>query len=164
MKLISIFLTVILSGAVASAFPSVGDFAHYMTRDSSMGDYESSAEIIGYTATSETEGLFQIRQINYLNAGPDELIVEQLSAYLLSSKSVARYLQNCPTMGGVFATVTVPAGTFKTCRVTITGENYINEVYIADVSFGWAKMEFNSLDGHGGFTTVLKSFVSKGHQ
>ena len=150
---------ILFAGVAEAAYPAVGNIARYITDDSLMGTYEQESEIFKYEPITATEGRFRIRQTHFLSHGEDVTVAVQNSSQMLSTEIVARYLTYCAGMNGVLQTITVPAGTFKTCRITITGESYINEVYIADVPFGWAKMEFNSTNGSGGFTTVLKNYV-----
>jgi hypothetical protein len=79
------------------------------------------------------------------NVAADEIISEEMAA---------QFVELCPVEIGKVETITVPAGTFKTCHI----QQEKTEIWIAPVPFGMVKVVVPHEEG-GASTLELSSFV-----
>lgn len=156
MKLMT-FLAALAFTTVASAFPAVQDRAEFKGVFQGGGggsiDFLQSLEITGFDASSN---IYTVRSTLTARGQNQAQEIQVAKDDLLDRARVQMVIANCPMAGGTAETLTVPAGTFQTCKIP---QERGGEVWIAEVPFGIAKQV--SVDEEMNVITVeLTAFVN----
>lgn len=128
-----IALTAILSMSAIASTPSIGDTANYkLTAPAQPGVViEIKSELIDYNATTDLFTKRSTMTVMGNSQEQDEMIKKD------DISNFAQILEFCESdlVKGTFETITVAAGTMKTCKLGTEGAT----AYIADVPFGIVK-------------------------
>jgi hypothetical protein len=133
----SLLFSLLVLGSLSSyaVDPGVGTFAEFKVSSSALnGTYK--IEITGY---DEETGIFKQKYTTAINGNVTEEEIELPSDEVNSKEQNEQVLQYCESseIGGKLETLTVPAGTFKACKVgAVAGETY----YMGAVPFGMLKI------------------------
>lgn len=134
----------LLTTAVVSAMPAVGDLALYNITSIDAGVTYNYTLEQKLTAQNVLTGDFNVSQTVTYNGVTQATEYAVPADQLATTQMIDLYLNNCALAGGTLETVTVPAGTFNTCAVK--DENN-NTTWIAQVPFGFVKMSGVTEDG-----------------
>ncbi len=139
MKLMIAALALTAFSTLAQAMPAVGDFAAFDgTTVTSQGQqiafhteialtqFDASQNAYLQQSVTTAPGIQPIQEQKWVNANE-----------LLSDATVQQILASCAQQGGVSETVTVPAGTFNTCKITDSSDGSMYNV--SQVPFGIVK-------------------------
>lgn len=134
MKLILSALALLAYSTAALAAPAVGDAVSFQGTWGSEAVYQH----LTYFAWNPSTRQFSKRTTTKIGtnapATQDELVNFNDAA---SDAALSAIVNNCAARGGEFQTISVPAGTFRTCKMLIQGNWY----WIAEVPFGVARVE-----------------------
>jgi hypothetical protein len=140
MKTLSLLALFLVSGIAAAAYPTIGDTAVYTMNGS--GTLTLSNK--GFDSSTNQWTIFEDignGNMGYAYWSEDEIFHQA---------QVLDVLAHCETYGGATETITVPAGTFKTCKISSSDV----AAWIADVPFGEAKFVSPQM------TLELKSYTN----
>jgi hypothetical protein len=155
MKTIFISLVSMLFAATAFAMPTVGDNALFDVIISQGG--RSVKGTLESTIKAVANGNYSIE--SKINLGGQFKIQndQRNKQELVSDAMVSGILGNCAHYGGKAESVTVPAGTFKTCALPSQDKGSKGTTWIAQVAFGFVKVDTTSANGQRTYAE-LKSF------
>ncbi len=134
---ISLFIIPTLS----LAYPSIGTIAEYegkieKEKGKSERPLKISRQIVDLDKESKTWIIENTRTVD----GKAKASLEEIAMRELSSPAKLRELIfRCTNATGEVQTITVPAGTFKTCHLKKSDPESSEELWIADVPFGIVK-------------------------
>jgi hypothetical protein len=154
---LSLVLASSLFVTTAMAAPKVGDQAVFdgtyvaegmnlklnLVQKISAYDVNTNVYTVDMATTAGTEV-----QNTTNNVAGDEILSEEVAAQIVEA---------CPVEIGKVETITVPAGTFKTCHV----KEGANEMWIAPVPFGMVKVALPN--ERGGISTLELSSFTRGN-
>lgn len=152
MRKAALTIAAFLVTAEAFAFPAVGDKNVYVgTYTGSEGGelaFTQILELAGYSPKTRT---FKLANTFLVGAKDKQKKQEQASDVAIDSlqdeAKTRDILENCDARGGETVTITVPAGTYESCKVqTDKGEGAM--VWIAAVPFGFVKEIYFDADGN----------------
>lgn len=153
-----IFATLALSlfSAAAIAMPSIGDTSMFNGNIQGSGggrmDFTQSLQLTAYDANTERFTLHtELKTSSQTRVQDQQIAAEEF----LTTEQVTDALANCPSYGGTSETLTVPAGTFASCKII---QNDGSQVWVAQVPFGIAKQVSYDEDKNM-MTLELASFV-----
>ncbi len=129
---------VLLTSSAAFAYPAIGDYAMMkgtasngqqnanISLERSIMDFDATNDSFVVVETQEVDG--QAQTTTSIDKRDDMITQEQ----------VTQILTYCSMFGGVSESITVPAGTFPTCKLPTKDENDQQDgmVWVGDVSFG----------------------------
>ena len=153
-------LFIFLASSAALAYPAVGDFA-MMSGTATQGGMNASVtlerSIVSFDVTTDSFAVVETQTINgqaqtsTLSSKSDEMITQQ---------QVNGMLTYCTMYSGALETITVPAGTFATCKMPTQDDSGQQSgfVWIGDVTFGIVKITGKSQGAD--YTLELASFRS----
>ena len=157
----SVFFATMLAAVSAFAYPAVNDTATFAGTMASVGapanQFAVTLSLVGYNPTNDQFTMEQTvnfsgqAQVNQIQVQKSSLVSEAMAQYMVA---------NCVENGGVNETLTVPAGTFNTCKMTESDTESEALIYIADVTFGLAKQVTTSLTSGTVTTLELQSHKS----
>lgn len=132
-----LFLTLAVTALslAAQAMPAVGDTANFSgqtaTGSGQLVQFTMSMQLTAFDAASQT----WTEQVTTTVPGrPAQVQTKQVATSdLISDATVTQLIANCAGEGGVAETVTVPAGTYPTCRIT---DNQGAAYNVGQVPFG----------------------------
>lgn len=126
---------------VSLAYPNIGALAQYegkIEKGTTKSDqpFKFSRQIIDLDKETKTWIIENTRTID----GKAKASLEEIAITDLSSPAKLRELIfRCTNATGEVQTITVPAGTFKTCHLKKSDPESAEELWIADVPFGIVK-------------------------
>jgi hypothetical protein len=138
MKMILSALAILGFSTLALAMPAVGDTATFTGSVVSQGQTIPFQNVIALTQFNAAN--HQYMQSSVVTSS-DGKVLDQQSSWvnetdLLTDATVTSLLANCAAQNGVLETVTVPAGTFNTCKITDQEGAMYN---VSNVPFGIVK-------------------------
>ena len=152
---------VLLASSVALAYPTIGDQALLKGTATSGGmtaNVSLDRSIKDFDASSNSYVVVETQSVDGQEATATSVMTAD---ELISKAQVDMAITYCAQAGGTSESLTVPAGTFATCKMEVTDENNqpSGHVWIADVAFGIAKYSNTEADGTS-YTLELESFHS----
>lgn len=132
---------VLLSSTAAFAYPAIGDYAMWKgtsVRNGMSSNISLERSITGFDASMD---MFSVVETVSVDGQVQTSTIAQKSDELLTKQQVGEVLSFCAMAGGVLEGVTVPAGSFATCKLPTTNENGQSDgfIWVGDVSFGIVK-------------------------
>lgn len=149
--------------AEAFAFPAVGDKNVYVgTYSGKEGGEVAFTQILELVSYSPKSSAFKMTNTFLIGENDKQQKQEQEADVAIGSlqteAKVSEILKNCDAAGGENVTITVPAGTYESCKVLTDKANGAT-VWIAAVPFGFVKEIY--FDAEGNRTDVeLETSVS----
>ncbi len=136
-KLFSAALVLLFSSA-AFAYPAIGDQAvmkGVLTQNGVNADITLDRSIVSFDAINNSYSVVQT--VNIDGQAQTTTSVEK-GDDLISQEQVGQILSFCAMFGGLSETLTVPAGTFATCKLQTKDENDQPDgfAWVGDVAFG----------------------------
>jgi hypothetical protein len=145
MRLVTALLIVLFS-ATTFAMPSVNDEATYDMTISMLGQNmkgTSNVKLVAYDAA--TKQFTQVTTITMEGQAPQTQNVQIQADKLPSDESVNDVVSTCQTKGGTVEKVTVPAGTFNTCKMAAQDPQFgAGTSNIGNVPFGMVQSTFGA--------------------
>lgn len=131
------FVVATLASVVAFAYPSVKDSATFKgTYAAAAGgsiDFTQTIEIVSFNASASQ---YTLKNTVVYNGQTNVQNADVAADQLLNNARVASILADCSQMGGTLESLTVPAGTFNTCKVP---QERGSMIWVADAPFGFVK-------------------------
>ena len=149
MKLVSLFAAgaMTLASTIAMAYPAVGDKTGYT------GTKVEGTETKTWTATKEVIAWVDANKLwivktDVMKNGKTKTHIDGVAeADMWTADKWTDVSTNCVAKGGVMEDVTVPAGTFNTCKMTKTDKDgETKEFWWGDVPCGLVKMMKTEMD------------------
>ena len=153
-------LFIFLASSAALAYPAVGDHA-MMSGTVTQGGMNASVTLERSIVSSDvTTDSFAVVETQTINGQAQTSTMSSKSDEMITQQQVNGMLTYCTLSGGTLETITVPAGTFATCKVLTEDENGHQEgfVWVGDVTFGIVKITGKSQGAD--YTFELASFRS----
>lgn len=147
---------ILSTSSIVLAMPSVNDSAQFDVQVQSGGkttDADMEVTLTDFNSTSN-----QYKQVTkWTSQGQSQTQEEWVDAKNLATDAqVHQLLADCAGAGGTAEMVTVPAGTFETCRMRVEKDNAVTVVWMGGVSFGVVKLTRTKGDTGETMTIVLK--------
>lgn len=140
MRILSLLALALFSTA-AYATPQMGDAAAYNATVQQNGQEmlgDVTVELVNFDAR---QNAFLERQTLTFSGQQPQVSEEwKASSEYLDDATIDALLGNCAGNNGVSEQVTVPAGTFNTCKLTINNAEVQGYLWVAKVPFGFAQM------------------------
>ncbi len=132
-------LFIFLASSVALAYPAIGDFSVMQGTYTKAG--KTSALTIEQKIVDYNAGLLEFTVVESQDVdGQVSTASATVPRKNLISQGQAQYLLlNCAAYGGSPETITVAAGTFKTCAMLINDSVHDGMTWVGDVEFGVVK-------------------------
>lgn len=142
MKLLIFFLAV-ASAQFKNSTPQVGDLGRYNGRLEENGKVTKFFEETNIVKCTGQDCIVRVTRVLGDNVSVTDRLLSQHVSF--SSLVLMRWLGSCEksttrTSPGIREEVKVPAGTYKSCRVSLAGTDVKTTVWIANVPFGWVKL------------------------
>ncbi len=126
MKTLCLTLSLVFS-QVATAYPTVGDFVQFRKADGSALELKNNG-----LDTANHVWLVQVTEKNIVTI--EKWAVDDMP----SQKEVLSVVSNCVQDSGIKETITVPAGSFETCKFPNDSGGF---TWIGDVPFSMVKVD-----------------------
>lgn len=148
---------VFLAANYAVAYPMVGDKAEW--KGSVVGTDGTSTEVLGSKEILEQDPTTMKWLVkSWMKMGKWERMETKETKKMYTPEKWTKIQTNCVAKGGVLEDVTVPAGTFSTCKFTKTDEDFMPmgkhddddgtmTMWWGDVPFGVVKATYVSESG-----------------
>lgn len=137
MKKIIVLATMLVSVS-SFAMPKVGDYAEFTgttTRDGKSLPGYLTTEITAFDAATKE---YTVKTVYQFQDEGAPTVEESKQTDMPTDATIDSILANCANIQGVTETITVPAGTFTTCKAPSDQEGY---VWIGKVPFGVVKLD-----------------------
>lgn len=140
MKAILMSLASVLLATTAMAMPSVGDYSKFNVVVSQGNQKMNAVVENSIVAFDQASGMYTIQQ-NVSYNGQSQASTEQRAVNeMLTDATATSIMAQCAAYGGALEKVTVPAGTFNTCKLPT--DNNTGFMWIASgVAFGLVKVD-----------------------
>ncbi len=137
MKMYLSTLFAVFASFTANAMPSIGDTAQYdFTLNGATGKLTQSITAYDATTNSYTVNIIT----TYQGQTQTEQETREASQLLTDAQVEAMYAQ-CAELSGTYMKVTVPAGTYETCRLIQKSGDDSQTIYLAKgVAFGFVQV------------------------
>lgn len=137
-KLVASFLFSVFFVLAGQAHPNVGDvvvYRHLPFQNKKPTSTETQQEIVALNAKN---GMYTFQTTTTLVDGTQKESQEQMAGSdILSKESIKGILSKCKQLKWSYEVIKVPAGTFKTCKMTSEGTTS----WIANVPLGIVKFQ-----------------------
>ncbi|MES3037489.1 MAG: hypothetical protein V4736_06230 [Bdellovibrionota bacterium] len=155
MKSLISFL-IFFATSAAFAWPHVGQSRRMATSffgsEETVSGFETLETVVGINDQTD---VMQISTVMIDQHGTNSYTNE--SPYKQTVSAVQTVLSKCSGHGGTSQTITVPAGTFKTCKLINKSDTSKSEIWYAAVLFGYVKFRFTNLQNGLGHESNLIS-------
>lgn len=123
------------------AYPSIGTIAEYEGKvEKGKGKSEQPLKLSRQIVDLDKESKTWIIENTRTVSGKAKASLEEIAMRELSSPAkLQELIFRCTNATGEVQTITVPAGTFKTCHLKKSDPESAEELWIADVPFGIVK-------------------------
>lgn len=150
------FVAATLVSTLAFAYPALKDSSTfkgtYVAAAGGTIDFTQTIEIVSYNAAASQ---YTLKNTVVYNGQSNVQNADVAADQFLTNAKVASILADCSKMGGTSESLTVPAGTFNTCKVP---QERGSMIWVADAPFGFVKEIY--IDEEGSRSEVeLVSFV-----
>lgn len=163
MKFSKLFVaaTVVFASSFAMAYPVIGDKVEYQGTIKKDPNPEKAINIKMEIKSFDAQKQEWIIQQDTTVDGRTYSETEDIDANdMFTPERVQYVLTNCAARGGVLESVTVPAGTFDSCKLTKANSEESKEVWIAAVPFGIVKMIDHDIEDGEHLAVELQSFTA----
>jgi hypothetical protein len=150
-----------LAASSSFAMPTVGDSASYdlvQTMSGQTVNYSITETLTGYDAANKQFSEASLATYNGQSSSTTKVV---LASKLLTDAQVTSYVAGCTGIGGVNETITVPAGTFNTCKVSSTQNGTTGTINVALVAFGIVRYESSDATGNHFLLTLTASHIAQ---
>lgn len=143
-----LFTTFSASAGEMPEIPAVGDMAKFEWPIKDRPTYYLELEILAIDAGKDQITLRQTTTTSF--GGPPQVGESKVSISALPSKAqLMEVLRDCRGAGGVPEVITVPAGTFDTCKIAQVDGGLTNTSWLTTVPFASAKITQTGRDSKG---------------
>lgn len=140
----SLIAFLVIAPQISQAELSPGDKSNYV---GTLTDALGTRRAISVSTVSEVDkSVGQLSYTTEIQAGSEyssqsATVSPHFPDTILSCEHGREAVSRCSELGGVLETIDVPAGRFKTCKISYMG----SEVWVAGVPFAYAKMRNTSM-------------------
>ncbi len=137
-----LFVLLALTSTSAHATPKVGDYAAYdmiFAKGGSRYQIDFSQELLQFNPANNH--YFRQETFTLPGLAPDVRQTWLPASDFLSDENISLILNNCSSSGGNLQNITVPAGSFQTCAMPHHSEESAGTIWIANVPFGFVRLE-----------------------
>ncbi len=135
-------ITVFLTSVITIAMPKIGDHSVLSVIKNGVNIGTLEYELLQFDITKNQ--YLEVETQNFYG----KKTVDQYWTTGMSDAQIASYLTHCPANGGIFQTVTVPAGTFPTCAVPVTLPDATETMWLGQVAMGVVKVDIQQGSNH----------------
>jgi hypothetical protein len=153
-----VFAAALGLASLAQAYPAVGDQALFDGTINVQGKVQNAQIQFDLTAFDAAANQWTQTQTTTVGDQTQTETTQVSGADITTRETVLSALANCEAAGGKSGSITTPAGTFKSCAMTMTQGADGMTFYLADVPFAAAAFDISQ----NGVRIVmkLKSFVN----
>ncbi len=135
-RMIMAFLTLLFAASFADAYPEVGDRVEWVgsidNQDGKAIQIKVTKEVLSRDEKSKS---WSVKKVIQFGDETTEEINDVKNLY--APEQFKQTLESCEKSGGKLEEVTVPAGTYATCKITtVTDEGRVDDRWWGDVPFG----------------------------
>ena len=145
----------------ALAFPKVNDSANFdLAATLSSGQAFSGSFVLSLTEYNPSSKQFrQVQSLTVPAAGVDQTSDQWMNeSDLITNAQASAYVSQCASSNGTPETISVPAGTFNTCKTVVNNDNSKGFAWIGVVPFGVVKQDLTDKENGMHMILNLKSF------
>ncbi len=157
MKFLTI-LAVTLTASLAFAMPAVHDYSQFevtVTQGSQTASGLYEIELTDYNSTQDT---FSQKNTVTFQGHTQTSESWQPRTNFYSDSDIANIMTNCTSLGGASESMTVPAGTFSSCRVPFDDQDAKGTIWFGPVTFGIVKQDMTNNKNGQHMIFNLKAF------